>query len=316
MPIPYDREIEAGLAAAAANADPSITLPSPGDALALREITNNTLRASFARIPDEPSVATRDLEVPTDNGTTILVRHYFLPGGAPGSAVVYAHGGGMICGSVDIYDPAVRRYVAQTGVPFFSVDFRSAPEHTGDRLARDVFSAISWLRDNAQGFGVDPDRIAVMGDSGGGGVAAGAGILARDYGVNLAKQILIYPMIDDRNIDPDPELASKATWTYDNNFTGWNALLGDDRGSDSVSPAAAPARLTDFSQLAPAFIEVGELDIFRDESIAYAQGFYRAGISCELQVMEGTPHASDIALPETAVSRRALEQRFRIIQNL
>lgn len=101
----------------------------------------------------------------------------------------------------------------------------------------------------------------------GGYPAAGAAILARDHGINVAKQILIYPMLDDQNLTPDTLLAPFATWTYDNNFTAWSLLLGERMGDTSISPVAVPARLKDASGLAPAYIEVGELDIFRDEDI-------------------------------------------------
>ncbi len=84
-------------------------------------------------------------------------------------------------------------------------------------------------------------------------------------------------MLDDRNTTPGPVPADLLTWSYDNNYTGWVTLLGDALGGDDVSPVASPARLTNFAGLAPAYIEVGDLDIFRDESIAYALGLAKAG---------------------------------------
>lgn len=140
---------------------------------------------------------------------------------------------------------------------------------------------------------MDRTRIALMGDSGGGGVAAGAAIAARDAGAPVAKQILVYPMLDDRNLEPDPLLASTALWSYDQNYTGWKALLGDALGTAGVSPIAAPARLQDFAGLAPTYIEVGTMDIFRDESIAYAQSLLSAGVDTELHVHRGVPHGYD-----------------------
>jgi acetyl esterase/lipase len=153
-----------------------------------------------------------------------------------------------------------------------------------------------------------------MGDSAGGGVAAGVAIAARDAGIPVARQILIYPMLDDRTIEPDPWLASTASWPYDSNFTGWNALLGADRGTADVSPLAAPARLTDFAGLAPAFIEVGDLDIFRDEDIEYALGLVRAGVSAELHVRPGCPHGYDRFAHESEVVQRSLADRYRVIR--
>jgi acetyl esterase/lipase len=247
------------------------------------------------------------------DGTEVPMRWYTRNGVRTGSAVVYLHGGGMICGTLENYDRLVRHYVQLTGVPFLAVGYRLAPEFPGTTPAEDAFAGVTWLFDHAAELGVDQARIALMGDSGGGGVGAGAAILARDHGVRLAKQILIFPMLDDRNTVPDPTLAPTATWSYDNNFTGWHALLGDDLGKPSVSPVAAPARLDDFTGLAPAYIEVGELDIFRDESIDYARNLQRAGISCELHVHPGAPHGHDWLNPNASVSKRAVVDRVRII---
>jgi acetyl esterase/lipase len=132
----------------------------------------------------------------------------------------------------------------------------------------------------------------------------------------VARQILIYPMLDDRNQTPDPGLAPFATWTYDNNYTAWRAVLGDDLGRDTVSPVAAPGRLKDFAGLAPAYLDVGDLDIFRDETIAYAQGLAHAGVPVELHVHPAVPHGWDRFAPETATARRAFDDRLRVITAL
>ncbi|MFR2951120.1 MAG: alpha/beta hydrolase fold domain-containing protein [Collinsella intestinalis] len=108
--------------------------------------------------------------------------------------------------------------------------------------------------------------------SGGAGIAAGAAILARDRGVPLAKQILIYPMLDDRTVACDDELDGLAhVWFAENNKMAWEAVLGERRGTDEVLPCEAPVRNESFEGLAPAFLEVGELDLFRDETIEYAK---------------------------------------------
>jgi acetyl esterase/lipase len=169
------------------------------------------------------------------------LRWYTTARAAPGPAVIYTHGGGMLGGSVDLYDEVVSWYVAESGVPFLSVELRLAPEATSPTsLAEDVFSGLTWLADHATDLGADRSRIAVMGDSGGGGPTAGAAILARDRDVPVAKQILIYPMLDDRNTTPGSLPAQLLTWNYDNNYTGWVTLLGDALGADDVPPAASP----------------------------------------------------------------------------
>jgi acetyl esterase/lipase len=315
MPFTIDPEI-APIFAAAAAARAEIPTAARGDALALREMTNAGLAMIDASEPESPDVTSEDHEVELGDGMSILARRYVKAGSNPGSAVVYLHGGGMIAGSVKLYDNIVAKYVQETGVPFLSVDYRLSPEFRGTTLADDGYAALSWLVRRAGSFGVNPSRIAIMGDSGGGGVAAGVAIAARNAGTPVAKQILIYPMLDDRTIDPDPELAPFATWTYDSNYTGWYALLGDDLDTDHVSPLAAPARLTDFAGLAPAFIDVGELDIFRDENILYARNLGRAGVSCELHVRPGCQHGFDRMAPSSRVSAASWADRCRAITTL
>lgn len=316
MPFTLDAELTAMFAAVAAAGGEPVNATPRGDALALRETSDAMLAAIGQMERPTPSVSRTDFDVTLADGSTILLRWYSRAQSSPGSALVYAHGGGMICASVDLYDPLVGTYVEDTGVPILAVDFRMAPEHQGTTLVDDTFAGLMWLLEHADELGVDPARVAIMGDSGGGGIAAGVAIAARDAGVELAKQILIYPMLDDRNIEPDPHIAPFMSWTYDNNYTGWRALLGDAMGSDGVSPLAAPARLQDFSGLAPAFIDVGELDIFRDEGIRYASRLLAAGISCELHVRPGSPHSYDLMNRGGTIAAEAWAERYRVIASL
>src|SRR5690242_16729768 len=181
----------AALAAQAAEAKP----PARGDWRAVRAAASRRPRLHGEHHPLSSGVTTTSFSTPASDGQgEIGLRWYTTASAAPGPAVVYAHGGGMLAGSVDLYDEVVSWYAAASGVPFLSVELRLAPEATSPAsLAEDVFSGLTWLAGHATDLGVDPSRIAVMGDSGGGGPAAGAAILARDRGVPAAKQILIYP---------------------------------------------------------------------------------------------------------------------------
>jgi acetyl esterase/lipase len=292
--------------------------PVRGDWQAVRTASSAGLAYMASITPPSTGVSNTSVMTPTADGEDeIELRWCTKAGAATGSAVVYTHGDGMIGGSLDLYDEVISWYVAQTGVPFLSIGLRLAPEATGSTsLAEDVFSGLMWLVHHADELGVNPSRIAVMGDSGGGGPTAGAAILARDRGVPLAKQILVYPMLDDRNTTPGPIPPELLTWTYDNNYTGWVTLLGDELGTDSVSPIAAPGRLTDFAGLAPAYIDVGDLDIFRDESIAYAGGLARGGITVELHVHPGAPHGFERFVPDSDVAQRAMIDRVRAIATI
>jgi acetyl esterase/lipase len=316
MPYQVDPELAAVLAVIArANGDTPV--PERGDWKALRRGGSAGQAYLASLIAPSANVSATSYTATAADGAPIGLRWYAkLGSAAPGSAVVYAHGGGMVMGNLDVYDTLLSLYVTMTGVPFLSVDYRLAPEVTGETLAGDVFTGIGWLAGHAPELGVDPARVAVMGDSGGGGVAAGAAILARNRGVELCRQILVYPMLDDRNVVVDPLLAPFATWTHDNNFTAWAAVLGEGLGADRVSPVAAPARLTDFAGLPPAYVEVGELDIFRDEDVAYGQQLAAAGVPVELHIHPGAPHGFDRFAPNSKLARRAFGDRTRVLESL
>jgi acetyl esterase/lipase len=258
--------------------------------------------------------------VTAGDGVTLDATWYHSSAAQPGSAVLYLHGGGMIFGLEhvgDLYDIAVRDYVAITGVPILVVDYRVAPEYPHPTPVEDCYSALLWLVDNAAALGVETGRLAVMGDSAGGGLAAGVCLMARDRGgPAIAQQLLIYPMLDDRTSTPDPQLLPFLTWTYDDNVTGWGALLGDSAGTDAVSPYAAPARANDLTGLPDAYIDVGDLDIFRDEDITYARRLVDAGVATELHLHPGCPHAFEALASGADVSQRAVADRVRRLRAL
>lgn len=304
---------------AAAPGGPARTPFARGDWQGIRAYSEAALAHNEATLPEHAEVERRDVFVPSYDEEPVLCRWYEPPGSttSPGrAAVCYLHGGGLIAGSVELYDRVVAGYVAATGTPFLSVDYRLAPEHRHPTPAEDAFAGLGWLCQQASALGVDAGRLAVMGDSAGGGLAAVTALLARDRGLPLAKQILVYPMLDDRTTEPDPHIAPFAAWSYDDNFTGWQALLGEAVGGAEVPAAAAPARATDLGGVAPAYLEVGELDIFRDETIQYARGLAAAGVSAELHVHPGCPHGFDRVSPTVGVVSRARQERLRVIAAL
>jgi len=286
---------------------------------AVRDGGEAALAAVEAQLPEHASVTRRPYSAVSQDGADVPLRWYAPPGhdlSQAGPAAVYLHGGGMIAGTVQLYDRWVAAYVADSGVPMLAVDYRRAPEYPHPAPAEDSYAGAAWLAAHAAELGVDPGRIAVMGDSGGGGLAAAAALLARDRGLPLARQILVYPMLDDRNTVPDPALVPFAGWSYDDNYTGWHALLGEALGTGSVPGAAAPARAADLSGIAPVYLDVGELDIFRDEGIEYARRAAAAGVSTELHVHPGCPHGFDRISATAGVARRSRADRMRALASL
>lgn len=296
-------------------ADSSEGLPEgiiEGSLEELRELSE-PIYAAMRQLPMAEGVTTADHAVTTADGASIRLRIYRMADSDARSAVLYVHGGGMILMGIDEMDSDISRYVSLSGVPFASVEYRLAPDNPRP-LAEDVVDAYVWMREHSSELGIDPDRIAIMGDSGG-GVAAGAAILLRDRDIPLAKQILVYPMLDDRTRTVDPEMGSLLQgWSLNNNVLAWGAVLGERYGTDDVLPCEAPARNRDFSGLAPAFIDVGELDLFRDEGIAYAQGLLAARVPCELHVLHGLTHVFDTyPIP---MAEKAFEYRAYVIRQL
>jgi acetyl esterase/lipase len=228
------------------------------------------------------------------------------------------HGGAFIVRLLPIYDDVMREYTKRSGVPMLLVDYRVAPEHPHPTPVDDCYTALCWLANNAGELGVDPKRIAVMGESAGGGLAAGVALMARDRdGPALAQQLLIYAMLDDRTIGPDPHLPSEyLVFSYDDNRTGWGALLGAAWHGDGVSPYAAPARATDLSGLPETYVDVGDLDILRDENIEYARRLMAAGIPTELHVVPGLPHGFEMAAPDAAATQRVMASRLGRLKRL
>jgi acetyl esterase/lipase len=267
--------------------------------------------------PIPADVTTSEHYATAEDGAQIKMRWYITDGATPGPAVLFFHGGGYIFGHIDLFDGPVSRYVSASGVPMLSVEYRRAPEHPFPTPLEDAYAALRWLHEHAAELGVDPSRVGVMGDSAGGGMAAALTILARERGgPRIARQILLMPMLDDRTKTPDPEIASNVLWSYDDSATAWPALLGDAAGGPDVPATAAPARLEDSTGLPPAYIEVGQIDVFRDEDTTYATKLSRAGVPVEFHIHPGAPHEFDSIAFDSDVARRAIADRVRVLKSI
>jgi acetyl esterase/lipase len=240
------------------------------------------------------------------------------PSDASDAGIYYVHGGGMVAGDNRTAIDVVLDWVEAFGVTVISVEYRLAPEHPHPAPVQDCYAGLEWLADHAAELGVDPGRIIISGGSAGAGLAAAVALMARDNdGPTLLGQVLICPMLDDRNETPSShELDDEGVWDRTSNFTGWTALLGDQRGAPDVSPYAAPARAASLARLPPTFIDVGSVETFRDEDIDYAARIWREGGDCELHVWPGGFHGFDMFLPEAALSKKARAVRQDWVRRL
>lgn len=234
----------------------------------------------------------------------------------PGPAVVHIHGGGYIAVNAKQALPQIIPFASQSGVPFFSVDYRLAPESTFPKPLEDCYAGLIYVQSNATRLNIDPGRIALLGESAGGGLAAATAILARDRQLSppLAKQILIYPMLDDRTTVDNTHGLS--VFSINDILTGWAAYLGKKYGTDDVSPHAAPARVTDFRGLPPLYLDVGQLDHFASENLKYVSKFAAADIETEFHLYPGVIHAFQRWGQQSYVTRQALANRLRAIETI
>ncbi|MFW6773453.1 alpha/beta hydrolase fold domain-containing protein [Nocardioides sp. CPCC 205120] len=318
-----DPEVLAGLTAAftaLADALPP-TPPDQVDVASLRAGAAPSFRHYGSLIPARDDVTVTEYDVLRDDGTVLSLRWYAphdaAPAPTPGrtAAAVFVHGGGQVAADLDDYDPVVRRYAGESGVPLLAVEYRLAPEHPAPAAQQDCLAALAFLHARADELGVDPDAVGVMGDSGGGGIAAATALAWRDQGRRpLAGQVLAYPMLDDRTREPDPALGPVVTWTHVANGRAWDAVLGGaEAGPDGY---VAPARASDLAGLPPTYLDTGDLDLFRAEVLAFGARLAAAGVPLELHVVPGAVHAFDVVAPRAAVSRQVHATRYAALRRL
>lgn len=283
------------------------------DIVARRELVAAVLAAGSEGVPPNDRVTSKDLVAPGRDGHPEAAVRVYRPVAATGTlpGIFYIHGGGMILGSVEMEDASAAMLCEMTGCVVVSVEYRLAPENPFPAAPEDCYTGLVWMASNAAELGVDPERIALYGPSAGGGLVLAVALMSRDRGFpSIRMQMPIYPMIDDRNDTPSSrEITDVGIWDRDGNLEAWGMYLGADYGTDNVSHYAAPARATDLSGLPPTFIDVGEVDMFRDEDIAFAARLIQAGVPTELHVHPGAYHAAEVFAPTAALSQRMWAMR-------
>lgn len=254
-------------------------------------------------------------QVPVSDDYDIPVLHIRVKGkeasqgGEP--AILHIHGGGYFLLSAEQCSPPLVNAVSQTGVQILSIDYRLAPENPYPVPFNDCWAALQWVYANTKELNIDPTRIAVMGESAGGGLAAAMTLKARDTALSppLAKQILIYPMLDDRTTTN--HAGDMAFWTAEDNITGWTAYLGPDRGTDTIEPYGAPARVESVEGLPPLYLDSAQLDIFVHEDLDYARRFVAANIPVDLHIYPGMPHGFEALAAGASVTKKVYENRYK-----
>ena len=247
----------------------------------------------------EPLIVPVEKVIDGPEGPVVVFWYDPSPGARDRPALLHIHGGGMVIGSARQMAHAASALAASIGVPVASVEYRLAPETAFPGPQEDCYAALLWLASGAAGLGVDPQRIAVTGESAGGGLAAAVAQMARDRGgPNLVAQILSYPMLDHRvGGKADPwcnRHTGEFVWTRDSNQFGWESLRGNYGIEDARKGWFSPSLAGNLAGLPPAWIGVGSLDLFFDENLDYARRLVDAGVPVELHVYPGAFHGFNI----------------------
>jgi acetyl esterase/lipase len=258
------------------------------------------LLAQPTPVADDIDVRSTTAHSADGHSTRVLV--YERPDRTQSSgALLWIHGGGYVMGAPEGGNEFCSRVALELGVLVVSVDYRLAPEHPFPAGLVDCYTALRWLHAEAAALGVDPARIAIGGDSAGGGLAAALAQIALDQGgPAVCFQLLEYPMLDDRTVQRPVDAL---VWSNRANAFAWNAYLGHPAGQPDERPWAVPARREQLAGLPPAWIGVGSIDLFHDEDVEYARRLQEAGVPCELHVEPGMYHAADALMGKVELMR-------------
>jgi len=279
-----------------------------------RNTVDSLLRMMIAELPPIENVVMEDRNIPgPDESPEVGVRIYKpvdVSGNLPG--MFFIHGGGMIMGSIEGENLKAAMLCETIQAVVVSVEYRLAPENPHPAPVQDCYEALVWMSKNATELGFDPERLAIVGGSAGGGLAIATALMARDQEFpKLCFQMANYPMIDDRNETPSSkEITDVGIWDREANLEAWDWYLG----GKPADEYAAPARAKNLSDLPPTFIDVGEIDLFRDEDIEFATRLLQAGVTTELHVYPGAYHASEAFAPDAELSKQIWAKRIEALK--
>jgi acetyl esterase len=253
-------------------APPDITRMSAADA---RAAMHPMFEATAAR--DVPIGSSTDLTPPGPAGDIALRLYVPVAAGATTPGIVFFHGGGFVIGTVDLYDSMCRILANESGARVVSVDYRLAPEHPFPAAVEDSFAALKWIEANAARLGIDPNALAVAGDSAGGNLAAVMAQLARRGGPKVAFQLLIYPLLTFAEETESMRVLGEG-YFLDRHVMNWFGRHYVPPGVELDDPRLSPLSCADFSGLPPAYIVTAGYDPLKDEGAAYARRLKEAGV--------------------------------------
>jgi len=225
------------------------------------------------------------------------------------TGLLWIHGGGYAIGAPEMDLSYIEEFISTADCVIISPDYTLSTEKPYPAAIEDCYEALLWVKENTSTLGIRDDQIFVGGVSAGGGLTVAVSLMARDKGdVNIAFQMPLYPMLDDRMNTESGRDNNAPIWNSRYNKVAWRMYLGDLTGSDNVPKYAAPARETDYSRLPPAYTFIGDIDPFYDETVSFITSLNNNGISAKIDVYKGCYHAFEIMCPKVDISRQAVSK--------
>jgi acetyl esterase/lipase len=280
-----------------------------------RAFVAGLLASLTADLPPNDRVLSVDRVVPGPPGAPEVPLRIYSPAASSGAVlpgVFYIHGGGMVIGDIDGEHLTAQMVCEALGAVVVSTGYRKAPEHPHPAQVNDCYAALVWTAAHAAEIGIDASRLAIYGGSAGGNLAIATAMTARDRGgPALCYMMAPYPMLDDRNVTPSShEITEVGIWDRAGNLQAWEWFLG----GNAADGYAAPARAQDLCGLPPAFVDVGEMDLFRDEDIEFVTRLGQAGVPVEFHLYPGAYHASEVFAPAAELSERIWATRLAALR--
>ncbi|WP_180375622.1 alpha/beta hydrolase [Mesorhizobium sp. 8] len=290
--------------------------PRPTDPVERRELLQEMLEVFDEPVPDSLQVFDRFIPAPGREIPIRVFRHKKAPKGVPQPTIYYIHGGGYMLGSLDTHTTPLCNLALATGAQVICVHYRRVPENPFPAGLEDCYFILKWVHEEAKRYyiDVDTDRVAVAGESCGGGLTAAVSLMARDRnGPKIALQVLLYP----GPMNTDYETDSYVRINHDPQFNGKTLEFIMDSylvGVSRTDPYAVPLQAKDFSRLPPAFIHVADLDPLYDEGILYGKKLEEAGVKATVRVAHDLEHSFPRAVrvsPQARAECRVLYAAIR-----
>ncbi|KAF4345034.1 lipase esterase [Fusarium beomiforme] len=321
----YDPEYlkATGPVAETPNSQPSKPEPSKS-VFEIRKNTEDVIRRVVTSSPYPDGVKETVYKVESYDGVEIEITRFAseetLASDKPTPAVIYFHGGGYVACYVQQFAPQIARFANDSKLPYFAVEYRLAPEHPAPAGVEDAYAAIQFVSKSATELNIDSAKIALHGDSAGGGLAAGVALMARDRQLSppIAKQLLVYPMLDDRDhVEKGDPIIDLMVWKPDGAKIAWDAYASKVRENNDAQALsyAIPARAATLRGLPSTYIDVGCLDLFRDENVEYAKRLANEHVEVEFHLWPGLPHGFD-GIRDISWFARCQESRISALKRM